>query len=206
MQEAQEMWVQSLGQEDLLEEEMATHFSILAWRIPWTEEPGGLQSLGLQRVRHNWSDLACTHRLYSTYGLSRQWIFKGHLKLWSVFFFFKGNMLDMSHGIFLVLSKVRSSRGSKKADLASADGCPVGAGCSFHDYSMLCAVHFSLSWERMLGKLSPQENSFSWQVKYDLRSQNWRHTVLWMRAVLLYWIWVQALFILQHIQHQIVKS
>ena len=47
------MWetqVQSLGQEDPLEEEMATHFSILAWRIPWTEEPGGLQSMGLQRV------------------------------------------------------------------------------------------------------------------------------------------------------------
>ena len=44
--------VQSLGQEDLLEEEMATHFSILAWRIPWTGEPGGLQSMGCQRVRH----------------------------------------------------------------------------------------------------------------------------------------------------------
>ena len=41
------MWVQSLGQEDLLEEGMATHSSILAWRIPWTEKPGGLQSLGL---------------------------------------------------------------------------------------------------------------------------------------------------------------
>ena len=47
------MWVQSLGWEDLLEEEMATHSSILAWRIPWTEKPGGLQSIGLQRVRHN---------------------------------------------------------------------------------------------------------------------------------------------------------
>ena len=46
----QEMRVQSLGQEDLLEEEMATHCSILAWIIPWTEEPGGLQSIGLQRV------------------------------------------------------------------------------------------------------------------------------------------------------------
>ena len=44
------MRVQSLGQEDLLEEEMATHCSILAWIIPWTEEPGGLQSIGLQRV------------------------------------------------------------------------------------------------------------------------------------------------------------
>ena len=44
--------VQSLGQEDPLEEGMATHSSILAWRIPWTEEPGGLQSTGLQRVGH----------------------------------------------------------------------------------------------------------------------------------------------------------
>ena len=51
----QEMLVQSLGQEDPLEEEMATHSSILAWRIPWTEEPGGLQSMGSQRVRHDWA-------------------------------------------------------------------------------------------------------------------------------------------------------
>ena len=50
MQEMQEPRVQSLGQEDPLEKEMATHSSILAWRIPWTEEPGRLQSMGLQRV------------------------------------------------------------------------------------------------------------------------------------------------------------
>ena len=48
-----ETWVQSLGQEDPLEKEMATYSSILAWRIPQTEEPGELQSTGLQRVRHN---------------------------------------------------------------------------------------------------------------------------------------------------------
>ena len=48
-----ETWVRSLGWEDPLEEGMATHSSILAWRIRWTEEPGGLQSMGLQRVRHN---------------------------------------------------------------------------------------------------------------------------------------------------------
>ena len=53
MQEMQEMWVQSLGREDPLEKEMATHFSILAWEIPWTEEPGGLESTGLQRVGHD---------------------------------------------------------------------------------------------------------------------------------------------------------
>ena len=49
----QETWLQSLGQEDPLEEGMAIHSSILAWRIPWTEEPGGLQSIGLHRVRHD---------------------------------------------------------------------------------------------------------------------------------------------------------
>ena len=48
----QETQVQSLGWEDPLEKEMAPHSSILAWKIPWTEEPGGLQSMGSQRVRH----------------------------------------------------------------------------------------------------------------------------------------------------------
>ena len=47
------MQIQSLGQEDPLEQEMATHSNIFAWKIPWTEEPSGLQSTGLQRVRHN---------------------------------------------------------------------------------------------------------------------------------------------------------
>jgi len=54
MQEIQEIQVRSLGQEDPLEESVAPHSCILAWRIPWTEEPGGLQSVGLQRVGHNW--------------------------------------------------------------------------------------------------------------------------------------------------------
>ena len=49
----QETQVQSLGQEDPLEKESATHSSILAWRIPWTEEPAGLQPMMLQRVRHD---------------------------------------------------------------------------------------------------------------------------------------------------------
>ena len=48
-----ETWVRSLGLEDPLEKETATHSSILAWRIPWTEEPGGLQSMGSQRVVHD---------------------------------------------------------------------------------------------------------------------------------------------------------
>ena len=53
-----ETWVRSLGREDPLEKEMATHFSILAWEMPWTEEPGGLQSMGSRRVRHGWGNWA----------------------------------------------------------------------------------------------------------------------------------------------------
>ena len=58
----QETRVQFLGPEDPLEKGMAIHSSILAWRIPWTEEPGGLQSMGLQRVGHDWA--TNTHRIH----------------------------------------------------------------------------------------------------------------------------------------------
>jgi len=61
VQEAQEMWAQSLGQENPLEKEMPAYFSILAWKIPWTEEPRGLQFMGLQRVRQKLSVLVRTH-------------------------------------------------------------------------------------------------------------------------------------------------
>ena len=61
MKKMLEMRVQSLGQEDPLEKAMTTDSSILAWRIPWTEEPGGPQSTGSQRVGHDWSNLACTN-------------------------------------------------------------------------------------------------------------------------------------------------
>ena len=57
----QETWVWSLGQEDPLEKEMETHSSILAWKIPWTEEPGGPQSMGSQKVGHNWVTNTHTH-------------------------------------------------------------------------------------------------------------------------------------------------
>ena len=52
----QKTWGRTPGREDPLEKEVATHSSILAWRIPWTEEPGGLQSMGSQRIRHNWAN------------------------------------------------------------------------------------------------------------------------------------------------------
>ena len=63
----QETWIWSLGWEDALEEGMATHSSILAWRIPWTEESGRLQSIRLHKVGHNWSSLACTHIYLCSY-------------------------------------------------------------------------------------------------------------------------------------------
>ena len=62
----QETHVQSLGREDPLEKEMATHSSLLAWKIAWTEEPGGLQSTGSQRVRHDWvTALAVVNIIYT---------------------------------------------------------------------------------------------------------------------------------------------
>ena len=80
------MWLWSLGWEDPLEKEMATHSSILAWKIPWTEEPDGLQFLGSQRVRHNWSR-AHTHThthiqtmdYYAVLNISE---LSGHEKIW----------------------------------------------------------------------------------------------------------------------------
>ena len=76
MQETQEIQVQSLGWEDPLEEEMATHASILAWRIPWTGEPGGLQCMGSQRVRHDCTTEhththMCKYSIKCSMGLSR---------------------------------------------------------------------------------------------------------------------------------------
>ena len=64
------MRVQSLSWEDALEKSMATHSSILAWRIPWIEEPGGLQSIGAQRVRHNW--MRSMHAFMPSHSLSHQ--------------------------------------------------------------------------------------------------------------------------------------
>ena len=79
-----ETWVWSLGREDPLEEGMATHSSILAWRIPWTEEPGRLQSMGSQKVGHNWTTFTsftffssgyCPHPLSCWYCLLNFWLF-----------------------------------------------------------------------------------------------------------------------------------
>ena len=64
MQETQEVQVRCLGREDPLEKEMATHFSTLAWKIPWTEEPGGLQFMGLQRIGDDLATEHAHHKLF----------------------------------------------------------------------------------------------------------------------------------------------
>ena len=70
-----ETWVRSLGWEDPLEKEMATHSSILAWRIPWREEPGGVQSMGSQRVRHDCIILSLTFQCINICWLSFSYLF-----------------------------------------------------------------------------------------------------------------------------------
>ena len=76
-----ETWVWSLGQEDLLEKAMAPHSSILAWRIPWMEEAGGLQSMGSQRVRHDWATSLSFTFQKQPKGLSTD---KSLNKMWSI--------------------------------------------------------------------------------------------------------------------------
>ena len=91
-----ETWVRSLGWEDPLEKGMATHSSVLAWRIPWTEEPGRPQSIVLQRVRHDWSNLACSHRTKWNYGVYYK-VWNGFLFIWlpdiQEIFSFEGNRI-----------------------------------------------------------------------------------------------------------------
>ena len=79
----QETWVQSLSQEDLLEKEMATHSSTLAWKIPWTEKPGRLQSMGSQRVGTRLSYFTSLHRLCSPPGSSVHGILQARILEWA---------------------------------------------------------------------------------------------------------------------------
>ena len=90
MPETQETWVWSLGREDPLEEEVVTHCSILAWKIPWTEEPGRLQFKGLQRVKHNWANKQASCEA-EWCGCLQSLVKHRCLDLWFGFFFFPPN-------------------------------------------------------------------------------------------------------------------
>ena len=94
-----ETGVQTLAREDPLEEDMTTHSNVLSWRIPWTEEPGGLQSIGSQRVRQDWSDLASMHT-YRHICFS----FKCKIEVLSIFSYYKEshNILCMCLDLLLL--------------------------------------------------------------------------------------------------------
>ena len=91
-----ERWVPPLGWEDHLEQGRATHSSILAWRIPCTENPGGLQSIGLHRIRHYWSNLAWMHSctaVKTLYMLCRNWI------CWAKIYMERGSTIQKDHKV-----------------------------------------------------------------------------------------------------------
>ena len=99
----QETWFWSLGWEDSLEKGMSTHSSILVWRIPWTEEPGRLQSMGLQRVVHDWTINTLTHRHTDTH--------THRVSLWGLCFIRKsaGNPFPTANEIQTVIPIFKSS-------------------------------------------------------------------------------------------------
>ena len=94
----QETWVRSLGREDPLEKEMATRSSILAWRIPWTEEPGGLQSTGSQSVGHDWATLLLLY-----YGLI-------YWHIWGAIILFTSSTIDKIFGLVKNLHAMRETQ------------------------------------------------------------------------------------------------
>ena len=107
----QEMWVWSLGLEDPLEEKMATHSGILAWKTPWTEDPGGLQSMGLQTIRHNW---ACTQRGFGINIVKSNCYYKMNYK-----------SLEGTDSALLIFSTIGLSRGP----IGEGNGNPLQYSC-----------------------------------------------------------------------------
>ena len=128
----QETWVRNLAWEDPLEEEMAIPSSILAWRIPWTEEPGGLQSIGLHRVGHSW---ACVH-LWVTSGFSLLSIM---LQWSSLYIHLRGFV-----GLFCPLYYLRVSR-SRKCLFKILLGISKLSSSWFYQTPIIQAVKYSLS-------------------------------------------------------------
>ena len=101
-QKPQEMWAWSLGQEDPLKEDMATHSSILAWRISWTEDHEELESIGSQRVGHDWSDLRHTQTCFYTCSCSYIHLHI-HIYFWIFKFYFSLRVINHAKTTFYVV-------------------------------------------------------------------------------------------------------
>ena len=99
----QEVWVQPLGQDDPLEEEMATHSSIFTWRIPWTGELGGLQSMGSQRTQHNLANYTDNYSFVFLWASNETNSQKINLK-YCHFFFFKSDVLGYTLSVGQVIN------------------------------------------------------------------------------------------------------
>ena len=105
----QETWVRSLGWEDPLEKKMATHSSTLDWKIPWTEEPGRLQSIGLQRVGRDWETSLSLSRCLQGKKI-------GQIKIWQKFDWKKVNFMKRNKcGMKLTRSKKKKKKRAKQA-------------------------------------------------------------------------------------------
>ena len=119
-----ETWVRSLGREDALEKEMATHFSIHAWRIPRTKEPGGLQSMGSHRVGRDW-----TTPLHSLRYMYNEWL----LNRWSLVTFLRCQMLASQH-VKSCCNVAFSARDGRQSEIAWTRWCVIVCKCTHaHD-------------------------------------------------------------------------
>ena len=201
MQETQEIWVWSLGQEDPMEKEMATHSSILAWRIPWTEEPGGLQSMGSPRVGCDWVQ----HSRYTMYIYLRYHRCLGTVRAQACGPWCHGDQTPICwipHSALMELAghDARSTEILMPDFLASfcARGPSGSAGSADH----------SLEWSQGLqGSLTPTQGFSTRQtsVVYDLpwscgrgggSQLNVTQNIFWLRRALSTWNseWVRSLW------------
>ena len=161
-----------------LEKGMATHSSILAWRIPWTEEPGGLQSMGVQRVEHDWSDLTCMHpflqfnsvqslscvRLFATpwtaacqafLSITNSWSL---LKLMSIDLVMPSNHLIFCRPLLLPPSIFSTSGSFPMSQFFTSGGQSTGVSASASVLPMNIQDWFPLGWT---GLISLQSKKFS---------------------------------------------
>ena len=141
MQKSQETQVQSLDWENPLEKGMTPHSSILAYRIPWIEETGGLQSIGMQRVGHNWSNLLHMHGLQHS-GSSFFTIFWNFLKIMFIASLILSNHLILCHPLLFCLQSFPVSGTFSMNQLFLQGGQRTGASPQHQLFQWIFRVDF----------------------------------------------------------------